>query len=378
MKIVLAPDSFKGSLSALEVCQALEEGARRVLPAAEFVTIPLADGGEGTLDALLAGAGGELQTQVVRGPLGDAVTARWGILPDGRAVIEMAQASGLGLVAPHRRNALEASSFGTGQLIKAALDVGCRAVILGIGGSATTDGGLGALSALGLHARDERDRVLPPGGAALARLASLDLKFLDQRLAKTDFTVLCDVTNPLYGPDGAAHVYAAQKGATEAEVEQLDQALRHYAKVTTDFVGRDNSSHAGAGAAGGLGFAMLAFCNTQMRSGIDVILETTQFAAKIALADLILTGEGALDAQTLNGKTIAGACRLARAQSVPVIALSGTVKLTGDQMSELGLISAFPLIDGPRSLEFCVKNAADLLSDSTERALRLWNFARCT
>ena len=373
MKIVLAPDSFKGSLRAVEACHALEEGAKRVFPHAEFIRIPLADGGEGTLDALLMGANGRMRTQIVRGPLGDPVEARWGILPDGRAVIEMAQACGLDLVQREKRDALAASSFGVGQLINAALNAGCRSVILGIGGSATTDGGIGALSALGLYARDKRDRELPPGGGGLEHLQTLDLKFFDSRVANTGFTVLCDVTNPLCGPTGAAQIYGAQKGANSAEIEQLDAGLRHLAKVTEDFVGRDNSSHAGAGAAGGMGFAMLAFCGAQIHSGIDIILEVTGFAEKINNADLILTGEGALDAQTLNGKTISGACRIAQIQKIPVVAIGGTVRLSGTQMNDLGLLSAFSLTEGPCNLNFCVEHATMLLTNATERALRLYN-----
>lgn len=372
MKIVVAPDSFKGSLSAVEVCGALKTGAQRVFPDAEFVEIPLADGGEGTLNALIAGAGGQQKVAAVRGPLGTSVEARWGILPDGRAVIEMAQASGLDLVAPAKRNALEASSYGTGQLIKAALDAGCREIILGIGGSATTDGGMGALSALGLSARDNRNCALRPGGVALTELNQLDLKWFDARIAKTKFTVLCDVTNPLYGPDGAAHIYAAQKGASADDILKLDAALRHYADRVAIHIAHDYSSHAGAGAAGGIGFGMLSFCNAEMRSGIDVVLESAQFAEKIKGANLILTGEGALDSQTLNGKTVAGACRKARQAAVPIVAFGGAVRLSSAQMDELGLLSAFSLVDGPRNLEFCLQNGRSLLSDSVERVLRCW------
>ena len=372
MKIVLAPDSFKGSMTATQVCAALESGARRVFPDAEIVSVPLADGGEGTLDALMTGAGGIIKTQMVRGPLGEPVEAKWGILPTGQAVIEMAQASSLGLVAPDKRDALRASSYGTGQLIKAALDAGCRELLIGIGGSATTDGGLGALVALGLRAFDARERALEPGGAALSQLATLDPKFFDARVAKAKFTVLCDVTNPLHGPNGAAHVYAAQKGASPAQIETLDAALEHYADIVADFTGQDLRDRAGAGAAGGIGFGLLAFCQAEMRSGIDVVLEATQFAEKIGDADLILTGEGALDAQTLHGKTIAGACRVAREQNVPVIAFGGAVQLDGAQMDELGLLSAFSLADAPRTLEFCLQNGHALLPDSVERVLRVW------
>lgn len=360
-------------MSAQQVCQAFANGIHRVLPAAQTIAFPLADGGEGTLDALLLGAGGIKKHTRVRGPQGQPVEAHWGILPDGRAVIEMAQASGLGLVAAPQRNALLASSYGTGQLIKAALDAGCRDIILGIGGSATTDGGIGALSALGLYARDERERVLPAGGAALSQLATLDLKFLDARLKKTKFTLLCDVANPLHGPNGAAHIYAAQKGASPTEIAQLDEALRHYADVTKKFIGHDYRSHAGAGAAGGMGFGMLAFCETEIHSGIDVILEATEFSRVIADANLILTGEGSLDTQTLSGKTIVGVCQSARKNSVPVIAFAGTIKLTGKQLDELGLLSAFSLTDGPQTLGFCVNQASDLLSNSVERSIRLLN-----
>ncbi len=373
MKIVLAPDSFKGSLNAPEACRALEAGARRVFPQAKFVSIPLADGGEGTLDALLVATGGSKRTQMVRGPLGAPVEAHWGILPDGRAVIEMAQASGLGLVPPEQRDALVASSFGTGQLIKAALDAGCRSILVGIGGSATTDGGIGALNALGLYARDDRNRELPPGGGALERLATLDTKFFDARVAKADFTLLCDVTNPLFGTNGAAHIYARQKGASCADIEQLDKGLQHLATVSADFTGADCSSHAGAGAGGGLAFGLLAFCNAQIRSGSEVVLEANEFAAKIVDADLIVTGEGTIDAQTLNGKTIFGACAIAKTHNVPVIAIAGAVNLDTTQMNSMGLLCAFSLTNGPCTLDYCLENAAQLLSDEAERVLRLWH-----
>ena len=372
MKIVIAPDSFKGSLTAVEACAALREGARRVFPASEIVSLPLADGGEGTLDALLGGARGLVKTRRVRDPLGRPVEARWGILPDGRAIIEMAQASGLALVPSGERDAPQASSYGTGQLIGAALDAGCRQFLLAIGGSATTDGGLGALTALGLRAFDARERVLEPGGAALAQLARLDFKFFDARLAKTSFTILCDVTNPLHGPNGAAHIYAAQKGASPAQIEILDDALQHYAAIVANSIGKDEAHRPGTGAAGGIGFSLLAFCDAKLNSGVETILEATRFSELITDADLILTGEGSLDAQTLNGKTIAGVCRTARTQGVPVIAFGGSIHLTGTQMNDLGLLSAFSLADGPQSLEFCVKNSATLLANSAERALRLW------
>lgn len=376
MKLLLAPDSFKGSLSALEVARALERGVRRVFPDAEILLCPLADGGEGTLDAMLQSAGGWERTARVQNPLGAGVEARWGFLPDGRAVIETAQAAGLTLIAPEKRDAKIASTFGVGQLIKSALGAGCREITVGLGGSATTDGGAGALSALGAYFRDANDRVLPPGGAALSRLASIDLRWLDPKLARAQFTLLCDVTNPLCGEDGAARIYGPQKGASPADVESLDAALAHFARVASEKTGADFSNQSGAGAAGGLAFGLMAFCGASVRSGIEVVLEAADFAAKLRGADLVLTGEGALDGQTLRGKAVAGVTRAARLQNVPVVAFGGKIDLSGAQWDELGLSSAFSIADGPRDLGFCLENAAELLEAATERALRLWRAAQ--
>ncbi len=372
-RILLAPDSFKGSLSALEVCAALEAGARQALPDAQFVAVPLADGGEGTLDALLRGAGGQKRFQTVRGPDGTMVEAAWGFLPDGRAVIEMAQASGLTLTAPAKRDAARASSFGTGTLIKAALDAGCREFLIGIGGSATSDGGTGALAALGAFFRDEKQVVLPPGGGELGRLSEIDLRHLDPRLQKAKITVLCDVSNPLCGENGAARVYGPQKGATTAQVEFLDAGLGNFARIAAKTVGRDRQNEPGVGAAGGLGFALLAFCNADLKPGIEVVLEAANFVEKVRDCDLVLTGEGSLDAQTLSGKAVAGVARAAKTAGVPVLAFGGAVRLSGAQLDELGVLSAFALADGPRNLEEGVQNAAFLLENAAERALRLWN-----
>ena len=348
----------------------MQNGARRVFPGAEWEICPLADGGEGTLDALLAATGGFIKTKRVRGPLGESVEANWGILPDGKAVIEMAQASGLTLISPEKRDAKSASSFGTGQLIKDALIAGSREIFVGLGGSATTDGGAGALSALGAILRDENDVVLPPGGAALAKLHTIDLRFFDPRVEKAKITLLCDVQNPLCGENGAARVYGPQKGASPEDVAILDGALANFAQISRA-MGRDFAQKSGAGAAGGLGFGLMAFCGAQTRSGIEAVLEASDFAAKLRGADLVLTGEGALDAQTLSGKTVAGVCRAARLQNVPVIALGGKVELSGAQMDKLGLQSAFSICDGPRDLDFCLQNAANLIENATERALRM-------
>lgn len=353
----------------------MQQGAKRVFPHAELVSLPLADGGEGTVEALLHGAGGREITTQAKGPLGNPVAARWGLLPDDRAVIEMAQASGLTLIPENRRDALRASSYGTGELIAAALDAGCRELFVGIGGSATTDGGVGALSALGARFLDSRGALLPPGGAALNRLHSIDLSGFDARLQQIPLTVLCDVTNPLCGENGAAFVYGPQKGASAEDVNLLDCGLRRLAQVSAQTLGEDKSAQPGAGAAGGLGFGLAAFCSAQMKSGIEVVLETTHFAEKLRDATLVLTGEGALDGQTLSGKTIAGVCRVAGERHVPVIAFGGKVALPGDELDALGLLSAFPIADAPLPLAQCVARAGELLAATVERVLRLW---RCS
>lgn len=380
MKIVLAPDSFKGSLSAPAVCSALELGVSRVFPGAQIERAPLADGGEGTLEALLAGTDGKERNVWVRGPQGEDVSAKWGFTNSGLAVIEMAQAAGLTLNdsstnASSTNDALGASTWGVGQLIRAALEAGCREFLIGLGGSATTDGATGALSALGARFFDENHVVLAPGGGALGKLAFVDTRFLDARLAKSKFTVLCDVSNPLHGQNGAAHVYAPQKGATPAQVEILDAGLKQLADVCAQTFVRDLRDVPGSGAAGGTAFGLMTFLGAEMRSGIEAVMEATGLDSKLRDADLVLTGEGALDEQTLRGKVVAGVCRAAREHRVPVIALGGRVALSGAQMDELGLLSAFSLADGPRDLESCLQNAPALLADIAERALRVWKAA---
>lgn len=373
MKIVLAPDSFKGSLSASRACAAMQRGVARVYPDAEVELCPLADGGEGSLDALLTATGGYDKTVRVRGPLGQSVEACWGILPDGKGVIEMAQASGLTLLAPEKRDAKAASTFGTGQLIAAALTANCREILVAIGGSATTDGGAGALAALGIRFWDERGVVLWEGGANLAKLHTADLRFFDERLKKVSFTLLCDVSNPLTGSNGAARVYGPQKGATPEDVEILDAALANFAAVTSRTLGRDLSNQPGAGAAGGLGFGLMAYCGAAVRPGVEVVMEAVGFAEKLAGADLVLTGEGSIDAQTMNGKVVAGVCRAAK---VPVVAFGGRVELNREQMDRMGLHSAFAIADEERGIEYSMENAAALLERKVESELKSFEFGR--
>lgn len=370
MHLIFAPDSFKGSLTALEAALAMQDGALRALGnGITFDVMPLADGGEGTLETILSGGGTRLSA-TVRDPLQREIEAAWGILPDHSAIIEMAQASGLTLIPEAQRDALRASSFGTGQLIKAALDRGCRELLIGIGGSATTDGGVGCLSALGARFLDAHGKLLLPGGAKLTDLHQIDLQNLDPRLEECSIKVLCDVTNPLCGSNGAAFVYAPQKGATLTEVELLDHALSNFANVTAQTLGRDLQNSPGAGAAGGLGFGLLAFLNAQLVPGIDTVLEVVHFAQKLQNADWVLTGEGSLDEQTLHGKTIAGVATAAAKAGVPVLAFGGRLQLDPSQINQLGIHAAFAISDPSMPVAESMRNARVLLANAVDLALR--------
>lgn len=375
---ILAPDSLKGSLSAVAACAAMKLGVQRAMGRmpCRFSILPLADGGEGTVEALVQSAGGKERTETVSGPLGTPVQAKWGVLPDGRAVIEMAQASGLTLVPLGYYRPKDASSYGTGQLIKAALDAGHRDLLIGIGGSATSDGGAGTLQALGARFLDADGQELPPGGSALLQLAQIDLTELDARLKDTQIVVLCDVDNPLCGRNGAAYIYGPQKGATPNDVKELDLALSHFAQVARATTGRNLQEAKGAGAAGGMGFGLMTFLNAQLKSGINVVLEATQIRQKLETADLVLTAEGSVDAQTLRGKALAGVGRAAdiakNGEGVPVIAFGGTVQLTSDELEKLGILVVLPLPDAPLPLSQCIQRAFELLANATERAVRLW------
>jgi len=384
LSFLLAPDSLKGSLSATQACHAMQRGAERALGsrAAQFQRVPLADGGEGTIEAFVVAIGGEVWTHIVCGPLGQLVQAQWAILSDGTAVIEMAQASGLTLVADGERDAMRASSYGTGQLIRAALNAGCRELLVGVGGSATTDGGSGALSALGARFLDANGEELPPGGAALSQLATVDLQRFDHRVLDCQLRVLCDVSNPLCGERGAARVYGPQKGASSVEVALLDAALSHFADVTRESYGADlrelieARDEAGAGAAGGIAFGLMSYCGAQLISGIEAVLQAAHFSEKLETANLVLTAEGVIDEQTPQGKTLAGVARAARnaksGMRVPVVAFGGRVALGGEELSQMGIAAAFSLADGPQTIEYSMSHAAELLEAATERAIRLW------
>jgi glycerate kinase len=326
MRIVVAPQEFKGSLTAVQGARAIADGLRGALPDAELALVPMADGGPGTVEAVVVAKGGRWQKTGVRGPLGAPVEAAWGIVDDDTAVIEMAAASGLVLVPEGERDPRIASTYGTGQIIAAALAAGCRRLIVGMGGSATNDGGAGVAQALGAHLLDDAGQDLPPGGAALARLARIDVSGLDRRLRQARLFAATDVFNPLCGPQGASAVYGPQKGATPDMVCELDAALAHYAAVIERDLGVRVLDAAGAGAAGGLGAGLVAFLGAEIVPGAKLVAETLGLERRIAGAGLVITGEGRLDSQTGFGKAPWEVVRLARQAGVPVIAIAGAVR----------------------------------------------------
>ncbi|WP_198115265.1 glycerate kinase [Massilia rhizosphaerae] len=339
MKIVIAPDSFKESLTALQVAHAIEAGMREVWPDAAYVKVPVADGGEGTVQAMIDATGGRRVDVRVTGPLGQTVDAFYGRAggADGLAVIEMAAASGLEGVPPDLRDPRTATSRGTGELIRAALDAGARRFVLGVGGSATNDGGAGMLQALGVRLLDDAGRDIGPGGAALAQLARIDASGLDARVREAEFRIACDVDNPLTGPRGASAVFGPQKGATPAMVAQLDAALAHYADIVKRDLGRDVAQMPGAGAGGGIAAAMVVFLDGQLRPGIEIVTEAVGLDAAVRDADLVVTGEGRIDGQTVNGKTPMGVARLARRHGKPVVAIGGSLAPDADAVHAEGI-----------------------------------------
>lgn len=377
-RILVCPNAFKGSLTASEAARAICEGIGRAAQQAgrEVGThsLPLADGGDGTLETLVEATDGTLLRQIVRGPLGRPVEAAWGRLGGDRedtAVIEMAQASGLRLLSAEERDPLPASTYGTGELMRAAFDAGCRTLLVGIGGSATNDGGAGMAQALGARLLDAQGRDLPPGGAALRSLARIDLTGF-RMPAEARVVVLSDVDNPLTGPEGASAIYGPQKGATPAMVRELDEALAHYAQILREQLGADVSAVAGAGAAGGLGAGLMAFCKATLRPGIEAVLEVTGFEVRLRACDLVVTGEGRLDAQTARGKVVAGVARAAKAIGVPVVALAGEIEQGADaRLQAEGLSAALCILEGPRTLEEAMRDTYRLLADTASRMMRL-------
>lgn len=372
MRIIVAPDSYKGSASAVAVAQAMERGILKVFPNAEVCKIPIADGGEGTVEALVTATSGQFRQTQVTGPLGQPVTAQWGVLGDGKtAVIEMAAASGLPLLTHEQRNPRMTTTFGTGELLRAALDAGLRKIILGIGGSATNDGGVGMAQALGVRFTREDGAELPHGGAALARLKQIDLEGLDPRLRETEITVACDVDNPLCGPRGASAVFGPQKGATPEMVVELDDALAHFAKLATAATGRQTAEQPGAGAAGGLGAAMLFFTPAQLRPGVGIVLEAVHFAELVKNAAFVITGEGRTDFQTAFGKAPVGVARVAKQFNVPVFCLSGALGEDTDTLIEHGIDALLSICDQPMTLEDAMRASESLIEAATARLCRI-------
>ncbi|GGY14724.1 glycerate kinase [Streptomyces djakartensis] len=366
-RVLVAADKFKGSLTAVEVAERVTAGLRRVVPGLEVEALPVADGGDGTVAAAVA-AGFERREVRVAGPLGDEVTAAFA-LRDGTAVVEMAEASGLqrlpaGVLAP-----LTASTYGSGELLRAALDAGARTIVFGVGGSATTDGGAGMLSALGARFRDADGEPVSPGGGGLAGLATADLSALDPRLTSIELVLASDVDNPLTGPKGAPAVYGPQKGASPDDVRTLDAALAHFAKVLEGVVGPKAAEYAaspGAGAAGGIGYGALLL-GARFRPGIEVMLDVLGFAPALDRADLVITGEGSLDDQTLHGKAPAGVAAAARAAGKDVVAVCGRLALPPETLSRAGFLRAYPLTEAEPDVSTCIAQAGPILERVAER-----------
>ena len=371
MRVVVAPDKFRGSLSAREAAHALAVGVRAADPVADVVEIPMADGGEGTAEALVAATGGAFHEVAVSGPLGDRVVARFGLLGDGRtAVLEMASASGLALIPADRRNPLIASTFGTGELFLAAVAAGARRVVIGIGGSATNDGGAGFARALGYQFLDADGLPVGEGGGALDRVARVDASRRDPRLTGVAVEVACDVDNPLCGPRGASAVYGPQKGADAETVARLDSNLAHFADVVERDLGLSVRDIPGAGAAGGLGAGLVAFASGRLEPGISLVIRTVGLAERLKGADICLTGEGAIDASSAYGKTAVGVARLARSLGVPTLALAGNLGPGAESVLAEGVDAVFSLCPGPVTLEAAVANATAWLARAAEQAVR--------
>lgn len=374
MKIVIAPDSFKGSLTAQEAVRAITAGILRALPEAECVGVPMADGGEGTVRSLVDATGGRIVRVPVTDPLGRPTNAEYGILGDGRtAVIEMAAASGIQYVDETTRNPLTTTTYGTGELVKNALEHGVDDIIVGLGGSATNDGGAGMAQALGIRFLDADGVPLPFGGAALAGLSAVDASGLDPRLADVRIRLASDVTNPLVGARGASAVFGPQKGATPDMVERLDDALAHYAAVIREQLGREIESVPGSGAAGGLGAGFLAFTEASMQSGVELVIEATGLMALAEGADYCFTGEGCIDSQTRYGKTPMGVARAVKQASpnCTVVALAGCVGTGADRLHDSGIDAIFGITPGVCTMRDAVDHAADNLSRTAENVARL-------
>ncbi|MCM2129822.1 glycerate kinase [Larsenimonas rhizosphaerae] len=374
--IILAPDSFKDALSARDAAQAMASGIRRVQPEATLLCCPMGDGGEGTLDAIIAATGIERRITTVVDALGRPIDAAWGWNEaEQTAIVELAEAAGLQQIAPDERDARHTTTEGVGLLIKAALDAGARHLVLTLGGSATNDAGSGMMRALGLELLDDAGTPLPPGGSALARLARVNTDHLDPRLEKLTVQAAVDVNNPLCGPQGASAVFGPQKGADADTVAELDKALAHFAEQLGPFNGPDHANTEGAGAAGGMGFAALAFLNATLVPGIELVMAQVNFDEALSDASLVITGEGRVDGQSLSGKTPIGIARRARDAGVPVVVLAGSLGEGWTAIHDEGVTATWALSDRPMALEEALARCAELLADRSEAVWRLWQQA---
>ena len=370
MHILLAPDKFRGSLTAEQVIEAMREGILDVLPDAQITAIPLADGGESTAATLARATHGRMYHTYIYDALMRPIEAAFGLSGDGKtAYIEMAAANGLQLLSFGERNPMETSTFGTGELILKAIDLGVENIILCIGGSATNDAGMGMAAALGFRFLDEKKEVLKPVGKNLIHVKSIDNQHVTIDFSKINIAVACDVGNPLYGKNGAAYIYARQKGATDGQIEALDIGLKNFGSIADNFFKKKASILRGGGAAGGLGAGAVWFLNATLKSGIDLVMQETNFETAVKKADLILTGEGKIDIQTLEGKVLRGITRLAEKHKVPVIALCGTLDLTPLQIREMGLAYATSILKRPCSLGEAGENAFDWVREATSSVI---------
>lgn len=371
MKVLVAPDSFKGSLTSGQIIELVEAAGKRVLPDCQVLKMPIADGGEGTVDALVEILKGEKRQLAVKNPLLETVYAAYGIVNGDTAVIEMAQASGLPLIEMERRNPLYTSTYGTGELIRGVLEAGFRKIIIGIGGSATNDGGIGAMEALGARFLDEQGRQVKGIGESLGAIETIDLSNLMPELKAADIQVMCDVDNPLTGQRGATFVYGPQKGGTAEILERLEVGMLHYERLIRRDLGIDLSQIEGAGAAGGLGGALMAFLGAKLKSGIETILEVVDFAHILGDVDLVVTGEGRLDRQSAYGKVISGIGKACLKQGVPVVALVGSIGEGAEAIYDCGISGIVPIVNGPMTLAEAMDKAQQLTLEGAERLFRL-------
>ena len=372
LKVVAAPQTFKGSISALNAAEAISIGVKNIYPSAEVLLCPVADGGDGTLETLVEVSNGNIVECVVEGPTGTSVEAQWGAMGDEQtAVIEMARTSGLALLDLNERDPLNASTYGLGEAILSALDQNYRKFIIGIGGSATNDGGAGMAQAVGISLKDEFGKEIPRGGAALSKLHSIDTVGIDPRIKQSEFMVACDVNNPLTGPEGASAVYGPQKGATPEMITQLDEALKNFAETILRDLGEEVEHISGAGAAGGLGAGMMAFMGGTLKPGVDIVLDTVGLADKLKGTDIVITGEGGIDFQTVYDKAPIGVAKLAKNLGIPTIALAGLVGKDFQVVHKDGIESVFSIVNGPMTLENASSNAHRLIVESTEQVMRL-------